>query len=358
MSIISKYLSREIVKQFSMVLITVICIYLVVDFFEKSDNFVRVGLPFSRTLSFFMLNIPFIVWRIAPVGILLSVIIVFSLMNKNNEILALQSSGVSLQSLLTPIAVFGVVGSLLLFFFAEAVVPVTTLKANQIWTKEVKKQSLVTSREKNIWIRGDRKIVHIKYYQPKEKAVFGITINFFDEKFRLVRKIDAGKGLFVNGRWVLYDVLEQKLNPAMDVLESAFHPELAVNLEFLPEDLKQVVKKPSEMSFSELLNYIRKVESEGYDATQYRVDLQAKPAYAFTCVIMCLLGMGISVKQHRQQNIFFSITYGIVAAFFYWILYSFCLSLGYGDMLPPVMAAWAANIVFSCLGILILVSAE
>jgi lipopolysaccharide export system permease protein len=112
------------------------------------------------------------------------------------------------------------------------------------------------------------------------------------------------------------------------------------------------------MSFKELLAYIRKVEAEGYDATVYRVDLYAKPAYAFVCLIMCIIGMGLAVRQQRQQSIFFSLSFGIIAAFFYWIFYSFCLSLGYGEMLPPIIAAWTANLVFLCIGFLVLVNAE
>jgi lipopolysaccharide export system permease protein len=358
MSIIQKYITKEIVKQFGIVLIAVICIYVIVDFFEKSDNFVKAGLPFSTTVVFFLLNIPFIISQITPVGILLSVIILFSLMKKNNEILALQSSGVSLQSLLLPLVILGLVGSAVLFFFSDIVVPITTAKANSIWLKDVKKKSLVTSREKNIWIKGDDRITHIKYYNPKNKVVHGVTINFFNDKFSLMRKIDATKGFYEGEQWIVHEVMDQKRIEKTSVFDISFHDRLSVVLDFVPEDLKRVIKTPAEMSFKELLAYIRKVEAEGYDATVYRVDLYAKPAYAFVCLIMSIIGMGLAVRRQRRQGIFFNISYGIIAAFFYWIFYSFCLSLGYGEMLPPMIAAWSANVVFLCIGLLILVNAE
>jgi lipopolysaccharide export system permease protein len=358
MSIIHRYLTREIIKQFGVILIAVICIYVIADFFEKSDNFVKVDFPLSKILVFYMLNIPFIVNQITPVGILLSVIILFSLMNKNNEILALKSSGVGIHSLLKPLVILGVTGSIFLFFFADIVVPITMTKANRMWVKEVKRRSLVTSREKNIWIKGDQKITHIKYYNPKNRAAFGITINFFDDDFNLIRKIDAEKGFYQGDQWVVYETMEQKLNASTGEFDISFHHKMTAALDFVPDDLNRVVKKPAEMSFKELLAYTRKVEAEGYDATAYRVDLYAKPAYAFVCVIMCIVGMGIAVRPRRQQGIFFSISYGLVAAFCYWIFYSFCLSLGYGEMLPPIIAAWTANFVFLLIGLFILVNAE
>jgi lipopolysaccharide export system permease protein len=53
MTILDKYLSREIFRYFFMVLVLVVAIYLAVDFFEKIDNFMEAGLPFSRAIDFF-----------------------------------------------------------------------------------------------------------------------------------------------------------------------------------------------------------------------------------------------------------------------------------------------------------------
>jgi lipopolysaccharide export system permease protein len=358
MTIIQKYVVKEIIKQFCTVLIAVISIYVIVDFFEKSDNFMRAGVSFSRTLTFFLLNTPFVVSQIAPVGILLAVIIIFSLMSKNNEILALRGSGISLSSLLRPVIAVGMTTSLLLFFFADIVVPLSTAKANRIWVQEVKKKTLMTSKEKDIWIKGHRRITNIRYYNPSKNIAFGVSIVFFDKEFNLIRKIDAESGRYRNGKWIIQAVVEQVFIQKSKDPDISFLKEKTEDLGFVPDDLKRVIKKPEEMSYKELSDYIQKIEDDGYDPTIHRVDLYAKPAYAFVCVIMCIIGAGVAVRQRHQQGIFFSITYGTIIAFFYWVFYSFCLSLGYGEMLPPLVAAWTANIVFICLGFLILMTVE
>lgn len=358
MSIISKYLTREILKQFSIVMLAVISIYLIVDFFEKSENFMRAGIPLSRVLTFFALNIPFVISQIAPVGMLLSIIIVFSLMNKNNELLALKSGGVSFYTLLWPVLIMGIAAAAALFLFADRVVPETTSRANGIWTGEVRKKKLMSSREKNIWIKGDRQITHITYFNPVQKHIFGISVSFFDDRFRLIRKIDAEKGVYRNGEWYLRTLIEQERDATTNGFKITYRDSLKERLDFVPHDLVKVVRKPEEMSYNELLTYIHKVENEGYDATVHRVNLHAKPAFAFVCVVMSLIGTGLAVRMGTGQGIFFNITYGIVLAFFYWISHSFCLSLGYGEMLPPVVAAWITNFIFVTLGVLILAYAE
>jgi lipopolysaccharide export system permease protein len=358
MSIIPKYLTKEILKQLGIVLIAVVSIYLIVDFFEKSGLFMNAGLPLSRVLTFFALNIPFILYQIAPVGLLLSITIVFSLMDKYNELLALKSSGISFYVLLRPILIMGVIVSVALFLFSDRIVPETTFRANAIWLGEVKKKRLVSSREKNIWIKGERRITHITYYNPIKQHIFGISVSVFDHQFRLIRKIDAQRGVFKDGIWHLHTLIEQTRNDASGAFEIVYREKHKERLDFAPADLSKVVRKPEEMSYGELREYIHKVENEGYDATVHKVNLHAKPAFAFVCIIMCLLGTGLAVRMGTGKGIFFNITYGILLAFFYWICHSFCLSLGYGEMLPPVIAAWITNFLFIVLGLLILAYAE
>jgi len=358
MSIIQKYLTKEIIKHFGIVLITVVSIYVVVDFFGNIAKFINAGLSFSRMLTFILLKIPLIIAQMTPVVILLTILIVFGLMSKNNEILALKSSGLSTYYFLRPVLLIGLIMGILLFIFSEIVVPITTYKANSIWLKEVKKGSAITSREKNIWIKGNRKIIHIKYYSPASKTIFGITLYYFDEDFRLTRRVDAQKGVFKQGKWVIIDFVEQNLEKENGKYRITFQDKMVEKLDILPEDLKRVIKKPEEMSFMELLTYIKKVEEEGYDATVNKVDLFAKPALSFVCVIMCMLGIGIAIREERKKGIFLCIAYGIMIAFFYWICYSFFLSLGYGEMLPPVIAAWSSNFIFLCFGFFILLNTD
>lgn len=358
MSIIHKYLTAEIFKYFGIVMVAVVGVYLSVDFFEKIDDFIEAGLPYSKAFSFFVLKTPFVVAQMIPVCILLSVLVVFGLMTRNYEIVALKSSGVSIYYLLWPVLASGLLTGIVLFLFSEVVVPITMEKANRIWLREVRHEAAVISREKNIWIKGNRSITHIAYFNPAKNTAFDISVNTFDEGFRLIRRIDAKTGEFNNEKWVLHDVMEQRLEPESGKYNIVFNKTRDADLDITPENLKHVLKKSEEMSFKELFSYIKTVEAEGYDATLYRVDFYAKLAFPFVCIIMCIVGTGIAVRGSTMDSLPVAIAYGIGIAFLYWIFYSFCLSLGKGEMLPPVVAAWSANLVFLCVGILALVHAE
>jgi lipopolysaccharide export system permease protein len=50
--------------------------------------------------------------------------------------------------------------------------------------------------------------------------------------------------------------------------------------------------------------------------------------------------------------------FGMVAVFLYWIAQGFCTSLGYGGVLPPFIAAWIANFIFTCLAVVNFLNAD
>ena len=338
------------------ILFAVVSIFLAVDFFEKIDDFLEAGLPVTRFLVYTQYQIPMVISQITPVALLLGVLIVFGLMNKNNELIALRSSGVSSYYLLRPILGLSAIVTIGLFFLADVVVPLSASQANKIWLQEVRKKAVATSRNKNIWIKGNRSIAHIRYFNPTDRTISGITLYFFDENFRLYRRVDAATGAYEANQWIFYDLMEQKFANSQDRTEYDIqHFDSRVELlNYVPDELKQVVKKSEEMNFFELLDYVRKVQAEGYDATNYIVDLHGKLSFPFVCIIMSLMASGFAFRRRMREGIAVSIAYGIGVIFLYWSLHSFSLSLGYGGHLPPFLAAWLANFVFSIIAIITL----
>lgn len=363
MTVIRRYITLSFLKYFCFVLIVVVGIYLSVDFIGRIDGFIESGRPAADVALYFLLKIPLILSRITPLGVLLSVLIVFGLMNKNNEIIALKSGGVSTFYLLVPVAVIGVIFSILLFVFSESVVPISAAKARLIEENKAGDSQAVSSKEKNIWIRQDSKILHINHYHPAQDVLYGISIYYFDSGFNLVRRIDAVSAEYRDGSWLLFDCMEQNFTeneiksssvPGEVIYRDSRKPELEIK----PEDFRQVARKAEEMGFSELLEYVEKASAEGYDATRYRVDLYAKTAFPVVCLIMSLMGAGLALRGKTRDGMAVSFAYGIITAFVYWSFYSFCLSLGYGEVLPAWLAAWITNILFGFAAIFLLLSLE
>jgi lipopolysaccharide export system permease protein len=359
-NILSRHVAREMLFYLALVLAGAVGIYTVVDFFESVDNFLEAGLPGTRILAYFIFKLPLIVMQVAPVGILLAALLTLGLMNRNNEILALKSGGLSATCVLRPVFLFGFLAAGALFFFSETVVPVFTAKANLIWRTEVKKETAEASASvrSNIWIKDHRAIVHIGYYNPHQHTISGLALNVFDEHFHLVRRLDAERGVFRGGHWVLFNGMEQaRHTPAEDFSVHLFE-EQSEPLGFLPEDLHAVAKRSEEMNILELWDYIREVESENYDATPYLVDFHAKFSRPIAVVLLLLTAGGIAIKRRMRESLVVLIAIGGGLFFIYWVIHSFCISIGYGGTIPPFAAAWAANGLFGIGGAFAVAKAE
>ncbi|MBW2471440.1 MAG: LptF/LptG family permease, partial [Deltaproteobacteria bacterium] len=170
MTILDRYLAKEILKCLVIVLAVVLGLFIIVEFFNKADNFMEAGLSISRLIRYLQLRLPQIIVQITPIGILLAILVALGLMNKNNEIIALKSGGGSVYFLLRAVLVIAVLVGIVLFFVSEIVVPITISKANRIWLVEVKQKPVLTTRQKNIWLKGDRSIYFIKYYNHKNQS--------------------------------------------------------------------------------------------------------------------------------------------------------------------------------------------
>ena len=354
MTILYRYVTRQILFCFTIVMVAVLSIYLAIDFIEKIDNFMEEGVAATRCLVYLLYKLPFIIVQIAPIGLLLSILIALGLMSKHNEVIALKSCGIGNGRLLVPSLVLGLFFCIGMFVVAETVVPAFMVNANQIWLQEVRKLDVYATKTNDIWMRTGPRIIHIKHYQPDKKRITGVTIYTFDPDFRLVKRVDAAAGEFADGRWQLSDAAQQSFANDSDSNRMIFHRSLPADIDLNPEDLATAAKRSDEMGLAELGEYIKKAEREGYPATRYRVDYQAKIAAPFVCLFLSILGPGIALRGKLREGMSVSITYGLGIAFIYWIFNSFCLSLGYAETMPPVVSAWVANLVFSCVAVVLM----
>ena len=108
------------------------------------------------------------------------------------------------------------------------------------------------------------------------------------------------------------------------------------------------------MGYWELKDFIQRIKENGYDTTPYLTDLHAKISFPFVVVVMTFLGIPFALRIGRSGNVAVGITASMAIGFFYWLFFSFSISLGRGGVLPPFLAAWSANFIFGALGILVL----
>ncbi|MCK5542560.1 MAG: LPS export ABC transporter permease LptG [Desulfobacterales bacterium] len=358
MSVLHKYYLKEFIKFFLIIQTIILFIIISVDYLAKLDMFLDSQATIFQTFAYVLLRAPIRLVDSVPSVAILSVIVVFGLMNRNNELIAIKSGGISVYYLVRPVILSGIALTLLVFFLGETIVPITKAKSNVIENKVIKGKKEVHRDRKDVWLKQDNIIIHINYFNPQDKTIAGIILTELDDNFNMTKRIDAQKGVYQNGEWSFSKVLEQRYSNIEDdyIVESFENKEYY--LDIMPEDLAKIVKKSNEMSFFELAEYINKVESEGYDATSYRVDLFGKTAFPFVCLLMAMIGAALGMRSILKENMPLGIAIGIGISFIYYVMHGFCMSLGYGKVLPPLISAWIANLFFFCFAVLFLITVD
>ncbi|HPN09127.1 MAG TPA: LptF/LptG family permease, partial [Syntrophales bacterium] len=140
MRILDRYLIREYLKLFLLLMVSIISIYLIIDFFGKIRMFISNNATFTQMAAHFFYMIPTIVSQTTPAVILLATLMTFGAMSKHNEIVAVKANGVSLYRLSLPLVFICLAVSIVLFFFSELITPRSFHRAEYIRLVEVQKQ--------------------------------------------------------------------------------------------------------------------------------------------------------------------------------------------------------------------------
>ena len=349
MKIFSRYICREFFKLFLICMIIFLSIYLVVDFFEKIDNFLSVNLGKLIIFKYFLFKIPFIITQMIPVAVLISVIILFCQMKKGNEITAIKASGIYLLKSFSYIFFIGAFMSILMFALSETIVPILSQKSNEIWAEKVENRGNTFFHESNhIWYKSKNAIYWIRHFDRKTNTLYEPTFYFFDNNFHLIRRVDGQRGFWNGSSWIIENGIMQERNDAGGYDSKEFK-HLYLEIPEKPDTFRRNTLRPEDMSFSQMKKFALKVKEEGYDNTRYLVEVNLKIAFPFICFVFTLIGIPVSLLV-KKGGIPLAVTIGIGLCFAYMILLGFSRTVGISGALPPVLSVWLPNIILFFIG--------
>jgi len=347
MKIVDRYLIHEYLRNLLLITLSFLALFLIIDFSEKIRMFLSNHATFGQMGSYFLFMIPMIISQILPAAILLASLVTCGYLSRHSEITAMKANGISLYRIALPILTIAALSSLLIFFLSEWVTPHTNDRAKNIRLIEVqKKPSMGSFKQDQIWYRGEKGIYNFRLFDARTGALQGITIHYLDPQMNLIMRLDAERGEWTEGRWLFHNLLITHFDSgAFPVLSRV--KRLVVDLPEKPSDFQLIQKDVETMGYSELKRYIRKLQSEGYDATRYAVDLHGKIAFPLVSILLAVIGIAFSLRSERSGGIAQGISAGLIIGFSYWLVYAFGMSLGRSGALPPFIAAWFANMLFA-----------
>ncbi len=354
MKIIDRYMVKGFLGPFIWCIVAFTIIAIIADIFSFIDNIVKYKIPFASILSFYVYYCPTIFIMVAPMASLLSTIYVLSNLNKNNEITAMKSSGISLWRVLSPILIIGFIVSIIVFIVNDRIIPVSSRVSNFIRTDELEKfKGNKPTSIQNVAVYGaGNRIIFARSYDIKKKVLEDIIIHQHDRTEKLLLKITAQKGEWTREGWKFHKVIMYHIdNSGKFLSEPEFFDEKIIRLRERPSDFATKEWNSDYVSYKELKNYINNFRGTGIKLVKaLMVDLYYKVSFPLITVVIILIGAPFALITTRG-GVLIGIGMSVAIGLLYYAVIAMSIAFGKNGLLPPIVAAWLGNVVFAILGI-------
>ena len=357
MTLIQRYLLTTCAKITGLALAAFVGIYLLVDFFEKVDDFLENQASAHLYFSYFAWKTPLIISQMLPLTILMGTFLTLGGFTKTNELTAMRAGGIGLQRIVVPFLAAAMVLTGINFALNEFLVPIGTQRANYIFRTEVRGKAQMMAKRDNLWFRESNTLYHIQLALPENKQLLGLSLYQVDDQLNLLSRVEAPAAVFNEDHWQAEQVVIREFDPTSRHLTGQSQVKSwTLPLQKTPDDFGSLSGKNEELSFFQLSKISRQMQREGLDATRYRVDMYSRLSTPFACIIMAFLAIPFALQKSRNVNLSLGISISILIGIAFFIVQSTLIALGYSNVLPPIISAWAANVIFALIGLFLLVS--
>jgi lipopolysaccharide export system permease protein len=327
-------------------------VHLAIDFFGKINRLVQDDTSLSMIILFFGLKIPKILFDVAPIGVLVSTLIALGLLSRYNEIVAMKSNGISLLYATSPILITAFSLSLLLGAANLSFIPMTKQRSDYVRYVKIKKtEERIYYGQRHLWLReGRHMFINIGFADSIHRVLNKATIYKLRDDFTLEEAIEAKRIMYENETWMMYEGRVRRFSTDGMMTERNFEKE-PVDLKRKPEEFKGLDVDIDKMKFSELRNYINRLAKDGYEVARFRVELYNKISLPFANFVMTLIAIPFGLVETRSRGIARGIGISLLIGSSYWIIHSVALSMGHAGLIPPILAASFAGLLFLSIGI-------
>lgn len=350
MKLIDRYLIRQFTKNLFLVLSSLVAIYLLVDFFERVDNFLESKKTVGLAVKYLLLKTPAMYEQLIPVCILLAGIITLGVLNHHFEFMALKAGGICVTRIIRPLLISTAFFTLLTLAIGQWILPATVTATNKIWYEEVNKQiPKGITREGRTYYRGENGIFSFARPDPQKNRFTNFSYTSWDKHHRLATLLTAKTAHWQEGKWFFQNGQVKTMKDDGD-FDIKLFKETSFDFKESPADFFMPPYKMQELSLAQLISNAWFEES---GESKSRIEFHKRFSYIFLGFPLLLLGIPVLLSVHKTgaHDLAFAIPISCGMAFIAWGLWSATQSMAKAAYLPPSLASWSIHIVGCSIGL-------
>jgi lipopolysaccharide export system permease protein len=352
MKLLDRYILTETIVPFAIGLLIFVVIMVGDVARQLGSAFLGGSVPPLLIAKYLWYHVPHAVSWSMPVGTVVGVAMVVTLLANHGEITAMRAAGASFRRICRGLILVGLVASAVSFVCGEYLWPPYSRQAREAFAQIGLAQPVVQDQQ-NVFFRDEanQRLVYVGHMNPKNNELERITIWGHDATGR-VRSITAAQWAEMRGEiWYLREGTTVKLGPTGDQ-EGGVEPfrEQEIKLQAALQDYYATRRTPYEMGAGELRDMISTLGPAGKDVQRLQVQYHFKYSIPLGCLVFALIAAPISFRFARHGS-FVGIVIAVLIVFLYNGVRSWTLAFGLAGTLDPVLAGWIPDVLFGVLGV-------
>lgn len=355
MPLIDRHILREWLKIFAMVIIAMVGMLLISAVYNNLQDLMEWEVPTATAAEFFAMIALGFLPVVIPVSLLVSLLFTLGHLHKNQELTAMRAAGLGIFRITRALWIAGTALSFLMLALNASLVPFATERAATILSEgELHHQE--RSGKGRASVRGERLFFNnaaerrtwfVANYNTYTGTAYGVNIYEYGENGKLSRELTALSGSYDAGTntWTMRRGKELFFDENGQLLRQPKFDEMKIS--GLPENpslMALIGRKTSDLSIPEIRRILGSTDAKSNPRiAEYEVYYNSILASPFCCLIVVGIAIPFAVSGVRvNPMVGVSKSIGLFAV--YYVLTNLFNMLGASQWLPPVVAAWAPNV--------------
>ncbi len=355
MHILDRYIIKKIVLSYLFVVFSFIGLHFIIDLFSHLKDFLEAKVSLYIILQYYIYSLPLFFLRTSSFAMPISILYSVGELNRNNEIISMRSSGISIERLALPILFFALFLSFFSLFLQENVLIYSQKKADDTIIEFVKTKSGKQRIERNLVFRSDSQLFFASEFIPQKNILKGVTILKGNTEGNIEEKIMCQTVTYKKHQWEAYEVISYKLNKYGEMIgQPILEHKRIITLTIKPKEI--LLKKNSLSEYIPLKKIKKEIkmlkkEPSSNLINNLIINYHKKIAEPFAHLFLTIGVLPFAFEIRKRKVALSALAGGFMFGFLYYLIFSISISLGRKDILIPYLSSWVAPLFFLAMGI-------
>lgn len=347
--ILDRYIIGKFLGTYIFAIVLILAITVMFDINEKLDAFLKA--PLRATLVDYFLNfLPYFANQFSPLFTFIAVIFFTSKLADKSEIIAMLSSGMSFQRLLRPYMISAAVIAAATFALSAYIIPPANQKRIAYENTYVKNKKVEYGVNIQLQV-ADGEIAYMSRYDSKAKTGYKFSLETFEGK-HLVSRLTANTIRWDTlYHWQVRDYMIRDMKGEREIITQGTRLDTIIPIE--PRDFLISKNDHETMTTSDLSEYIARQKERGVaNIESFEIEYHRRFAMCAAAFILTIIGMSLSSRKVKG-GMGLNIGIGLVLSFSYILFMAVTSTFAVSGLVPPAVAMWIPNIVYSIIAVIV-----